>query len=152
MNDGLETLIVQEVAAVGYEVVELKRGGSRSRPTIDVRIDRLDGAAITVDDCARVSRALEQALETSQAVAERYVLEVSSPGVERPLRHIADWRRFVGSRAKVLSPVLHGRADVEIVAVEGEPGAEVVLVRGERGDEHRLTLADVKEARLAFHW
>jgi ribosome maturation factor RimP len=85
-------------------------------------------------------------------LGDRYVLEVSSPGLERPLRNAADWQRFVGRKASVSSPALNGREEVEIVAIDGDPGAEVVLVRDERGQEQRVALADVKDARLAFHW
>jgi ribosome maturation factor RimP len=80
------------------------------------------------------------------------VLEVSSPGVERPLRTARDWRRFAGRRAKVLSEELGGREEVEILEILGEPGAEEIVVRTPRGDEKRIPLAGVKEARLAFHW
>jgi ribosome maturation factor RimP len=152
VSDELEDLVVQEVTGAGYEVVEVRRGGSRSRPTVDVRIDRLDGTPVTVEDCALVSRALEPVLDGSAFVPERYVLEVSSPGVERPIKRPADWRRFTGRRAKVLSPQLGGRVEIEIIGLEGEPGAEVAVVRDARGTEHRLPLAEVKEARLAFHW
>jgi ribosome maturation factor RimP len=152
VNDDLEKLVEQEVAAAGYEVVEVRRAGTRTRPTIDVRIDRTDGERVTVDDCARVSRALEQVLDGSPLVSERYVLEVSSPGVERPIKRPADWRRFAGRKARVLSPQLGGRVEIEIIGLEGEPGAEAAVVRDARGAEHRLPLAEIKEARLAFHW
>ncbi len=152
MKEALEKVVATEVDKVGYDLVELRVGGSRSRPTLDVRIDRRDGQAVTVDDCATVSRAVEARLDAGQEAGERYRLEVSSPGVERLLRDAADWRRFAGSRASVLSPALHGREEVEILGVEDVDGRAVALVRDARGDEQRIALADVKEARLAFHW
>jgi ribosome maturation factor RimP len=152
MNDGLEHLVKTTLDEMGLDLVEVRRGGSRSRPTIDVRVERRDGTAVTVDDCARASRALEARLDADGTVGERYVLEVSSPGVERPLLKAADWRRFAGQRAKVLSDALGGREEVEIVALDGDPGAEVVVVRDSRGAERRVPLAQVREARLAFHW
>jgi ribosome maturation factor RimP len=152
MSDGLEELVTTTLDEMGLDLVEVRRGGSRSRPTIDVRVERRDGMAVTVDDCARASRALEARLDAEGNVGERYVLEVSSPGVERPLLKPADWRRFAGKRAKVLSDALGGREEVEIVALDGEPGAEVVVVRDGRGAERRVPLAQVREARLAFHW
>ena len=152
MNDGLEHLVTTALDEMGLDLVEVRHGGSRSRPTIDVRIERRDGMAVTVDDCARASRALEARLDADGSVGERYVLEVSSPGVERPLLKPADWRRFAGQRVKVLSDALGGREEVEIVALDGEPGAEVVVVRDGRGAERRVPLAQVREARLAFHW
>ena len=134
------------------DVVEVRRGGSRSRPTIDVRVERRDEQPVTVDDCARASRALEATLDADGRFGDRYVLEVSSPGVERPLLKPRDWQRFAGRKAKVLSEALGGREEVEIVALEGEPGGEIVVVRDARGLEKRFPLAQVREARLAFHW
>ncbi len=152
MKEALEKVVATEVDKVGYDLVELRVGGSRARPTLDVRIDRRDGEAVTVDDCATVSRAVEARLDAGQEAGERYRLEVSSPGVERLLRGAADWRRFTGSRASVSSPALHGREEVEILGVEEADGRTLVVVRNARGDEQRIALADVKEARLAFHW
>lgn len=152
MNDALEGLVTATLDGMQLDLVEVRRGGSRSRPTIDVRMERRDGRAVTVDDCARASRALEARLDADGNLGERYVLEVSSPGVERPLLKPADWRRFAGQKVKVLSDALGGRQEVEIVALEGDPGAEVVVVRDGRGAERRVSLAQVREARLAFHW
>jgi ribosome maturation factor RimP len=152
VNDSLEDVVVTTLAGLDLDLVEIRRGGSRSRPTIDVRIERRDGEAVTVDDCARASRAIEARLDAEGTFGERYVLEVSSPGVERPLLKPSDWQRFAGKRAKVLSDALGGREEVEIVALEGDAGNEIVIVRDGRGAERRVPLSQVREARLAFHW
>ena len=152
MNGSLEDAVATTLAGLELDLVEIRHGGSRSRPTIDVRIERRDGEAVTVDDCARASRAIEARLDAEGTVGERYVLEVSSPGVERPLLKASDWRRFAGKRAKVLSDALGGREEVEIVSLEGDAGNEIVIVRDGRGAERRVPLSQVREARLAFHW
>ncbi len=152
MNEALEVIVTEELDRLAYDLVELRTAGSRARPTLQLRIDRRDGAPITVSDCAIVSRAVETRLEAEKKVGPEYVLEVSSPGIERPLHTVADWRRFVGQRASVLSPALQGRAEVEIVGVEGNEGAESVVIRTAQGIEQRIALADVKDARLAFTW
>jgi len=152
VNAQLEELVSAALGALGFELFGLRVGGSRARPVLDVRIDRSDGGAVTVDDCAAASRAVEARLDAEGSLGERYVLEVSSPGLERPLRHAGDWRRFVGRWASVLSPELHGREEVEILAVEGEAGSVEARVRAAGGTERRIALAGVKEARLAFHW
>src|SRR5215212_7238292 len=103
MNQALEDFVRREVDGLGFDLVEFRRGGTARRPLLDVRIDRRDGAKVTIDDCAHVSRALEPKLDATGLVGDQYVLEVSSPGVERPLRHAADWRRFVGRRARISS-------------------------------------------------
>jgi ribosome maturation factor RimP len=158
VKDALEDVVVSELDAVGFDLVELRRGGTRNRPLIEVRIDRRDGAAVSVDDCALVSRALESRLDGGGLVSPHYVLQVSSPG-ERLIRTAADWRRFVGRWANVLSPEHGGRFEGKIVGVEdgggGGTGSEVVVLEptgGKEGDQRRIPLAAVKEARLAFHW
>ena len=103
MNDELEHVVTEWLDEAGFDLVELRKGGTRSRPVLEVRIDRRDGEKVTVDDCARASRALEARLDTGALVSDRYVLQVSSPG-ERPLRTPAEWRRFVGRWASVLAP------------------------------------------------
>ena len=152
MNEALEVFVKKEVEELGYDLVELRVGGTARRPLLDVRIDRLDGEKITIDDCALVSRAIEPRLDASGLVGENYVLEVSSPGVERPLRNAADWRRFAGRTAKVLAPSLGGRIEVEVVGVDDSSGKPMAVMRDARGTEQRIPLADVREARLVFRW
>ncbi len=148
--------MVAELDALGMDLVEFRVGGSRSRPVLDIRIDRRDLEKVQVGDCERASRAIEAKLDASPGVVDsRYVLEVSSPGMERPVRTIAEWRRFVGRRASIKSPrfaSVGGRVEVDIVAVNGTDGHEQIVVRDLKGNEHQLALADVQEARLVFHW
>src|SRR4051794_22040492 len=96
MNDALQKIVSEELTALGLELFELRSVGTKNRPVLDVRIDRLDGEKITVDDCAKASRAIEAKLDEGNVVGTKYVLEVSSPGVERPLRNAQDWKRYVG--------------------------------------------------------
>ena len=157
MNGTLEDLVVSEIKPLRLELFELKLGGSKGRPVVDVRVEREDGEKVTVDDCAAASRAIETKLDAEDFGGRRYVLEVSSPGIERPLRNAKDWARFVGSTVVVTTNVAGDPAgrrtdEVEIAGVEGDAGREVVIVRNERGDERRFPLAAVEKARLAFHW
>ena len=133
--------------------MELRLGGSKGRPVLDVRIDRLDREKVQVGDCQKASRAIEARLDADpDLIPSRYVLEVSSPGMERPLRKAAEWERFVGRQVSVNSLALHGRQEMEIVAVEGAAGQERLRLRDAKGNEQIIALADVTDARLAFHW
>ena len=153
MGEVIEPIVVQELDAHGFDLVELRRGGSRSRPVFEIRIDRRDGTKVTIEDCARASRALEARLEAGALVSEQYVLEVSSPGADRPLRTAADWRRFIGRQAVVTCGALAGgKQEVEILGLEGEDNAAVVHMRDPKGRETHVPLADITQARLAFHW
>ncbi len=150
MNEELERLVSDELNVLDFDLVELRRGGTKARPLVEVRIDRRDGQKVTVDDCARASRAIEARLDASALLSDRYVLQVSSPG-ERPLRTAAEWQRFVGRWANVLSPAHGGRFEARIAAVGGGTGSEVVDLELASGEHRVVPLGEVKEARLAFH-
>ena len=152
MKEALEELIHKEVTRLGFELASVAVRGTRSRPVVDVRLDRIDGGAITVDDCARVSRVLEARLDEARTLGEHYVLEVSSAGVERPLRSVSDWRRFAGRQASVVADAVGGRAELEIVGVEGPEGTEVVILRSAAGHMYRVGIPEIRDARLVFHW
>ena len=152
MSDELQAIVESEVESLGFELFELKRGGSRHRPALDVRVDRKDGGAVTVDDCARISRALEARFDAVGTLGERYVLEVSSPGIERPLKTADHWRRFTGKKVSVLSPALGGRIEAENIGVVDENGQLLLRLRTAKGEEKQVPLAEVKDARLVFEW
>jgi len=89
MMSDLESVVTAELEVLGYGLVLLRRGGTRSRPVLEVRIDRHDGSPVTVGDCVRASRAIEARLDTagddgSLVGSSRYELQVSSPGDARP--------------------------------------------------------------------
>jgi ribosome maturation factor RimP len=150
--DALSEQIRSQVAALGFELADLRQVGTRERPILQVRIDRPDsrpGHGVTADDCGTVSRSLERYLESAGLVGPRYVLEVSSPGLERPLRWPEHWRRFVGRQVRLRSPAVPGRPTAEIVDV---PDDDHVRLRLADGTETTLALADVREANLVVEW
>ena len=146
--DALLAPIRDHVTGLGFELVDLKRTGTLQRPILQVRVDRPDsrpGQGVTADDCAAISRSLERFLETRAMVGPRYVLEVSSPGFERPLRWPEHWRRFIGRDARVRAKSLPGRSRVRIVAV---PDDEHVIVRRDDGTDLTLAFEAIREATL----
>ena len=157
MSQTLQEIVTKELEPLELELFELHSRGTKSRPVLDVRIERRDGAKITVDDCARASRAIEARLDAEHTVGDRYVLEVSSPGVERPLRNARDWSKFVGRDAVVTadatasSPELSSK-EVRIAGIEGDAGAEIAVLEDAAGETQRIPLAAIKKARLAFNW
>jgi ribosome maturation factor RimP len=137
----LEIVVEGALDGLGFDLVDLRRHGSRARPAIEIRIDRRDGERVTVEDCARVSRVIEP------LVGEQTELQVSSPGADRPLKTERDWRRFVGRRALVKSAAFGGRKEVEIVAVD-----DGVVTLRDGATEYRVALSTIDEARLTFNW
>jgi ribosome maturation factor RimP len=159
----IEQELAARVESLGYELVEVRWGGSGQRPQLKLRIDRPDsgpGAGVTVDECASVSRALEPWLDEHEALPERYVLEVSSPGVERPLVRGRDFERFRGERVAVvgtgLLAGLSTRLEGELLGLEGAgTAAEAVRLRlsGKTGDrEVSIPRSEIRRANLLFEW
>jgi ribosome maturation factor RimP len=111
---------------------------------------------VTLDDCAQVSRSLERWLEEDGEVPDRYVLEVSSPGIERPLVRPRDFERFAGQEVavKCRSPVEgHGkRLQGRLTGLRGEAPDTVVRLGLEDGSTVDIPHADVVRAHLVFRW
>ena len=156
----IEAELERRVEDLGYELVEIRWGGSGRRPMLKLRIDRPDtvpGEGITVDECAQVSRALEPWLDTHEGLSEQYVLEVSSPGVDRPLVRERDFERFRGEHVAVKGrEVLLGRA----TRLEGEllgladagTENEAVLLRLADGEEVSVPRSEIRKAHLVYTW
>lgn len=157
---GLAPEIERAVAELGFELVELEVAGNRARPILRVYIDRPDSVpgepAVTLEDCTKVSRGLEPMLDARDDLSERYVLEVSSPGVERPLVRPRDWSRFAGHPVSVRGrATLAGKArrlEGELLGLRGEGEAETVALRLPGGEEVEFPLAEVEKAHLVYRW
>ncbi len=96
----LEDLIQPTIDALGYDLVRLMVSG-RQRPTLQVMAERKDRHPMTVEDCETISRALSAKLDVEDPLPNAYTLEVSTPGIDRPLVKSLDFQRFSGHLAKV---------------------------------------------------
>jgi ribosome maturation factor RimP len=134
---------------LGYELYDLALTGSGGHTILRVRIDRPEG--VSLQDCERVSKSLSALLDQADPLPNRYDLEVSSPGAERPLRNLDEYRRFIGKRANVR----YRMGDSEQVA-EGRLTAvsdqmiELQLGEGKHQRTMSMPFADIIAARLAI--
>jgi ribosome maturation factor RimP len=96
----IEAVIGPSLAAMGYDVVRVLISGGHA-PRLQVMVERTDRAGMTVDDCAEVSRAVSALLDVADPIAGPYTLEVSSPGIDRPLTRLEDYSRFAGHEARL---------------------------------------------------
>lgn len=141
-----------EIGRLGFELVDARVGGSSRRRSVHVRIDRPDsrpGFGVTSDDCTRVSRALLERLAADWPGEALDDFEVSSPGVERPIRWPEHWRRFTGSRVRLKARGVTGRPQAVIVDVPDEAHVTLDI---EGVGRATLPLADIKEATLVVDW
>ena len=147
MNEtDLMTMLEPELNTLGYELVDLElRLGSRSG-LVRLFIDAEDG--ITLDDCERVSHQVSALFDVEDPIPGHYVLEVSSPGVNRRLRKRSDFVRFQGDRAKVelIQPLESGRRRFTgTISTVGEEDFSIEV----DGQTYHLRFDDVDTARLA---
>src|SRR3954471_10132385 len=158
-DDGLAAAIESRVEELGFELVELDVAGNRARPILRVYLDRPGSApgqpAVSLDDCTAVSRALEPMLDGRPGLSERYLLEFSSPGVERPLTRPRDWTRFAGQEVSVRGKSTLGgkarRLQGELLGLtQGDDGVDTVALRLPDGEEVGFPLAEVEKAHLVY--
>lgn len=99
LEERLRSVVEPVCEAEGFELVRLRVTGSKNK-TLQVMAEREDGT-MSAEDCARLSRAVSPALEADDPIADPYTLEVSSPGIDRPLTRLKDYARWEGFAAKV---------------------------------------------------
>ena len=141
---GLHKLFEPGVQALGCELVDVEYAADGGRNVLRVYIDRPEG--ITVDYCAKVRRQVSAVLDVEDPIPEGYTLEVSSPGLDRPLVKRADFERFAGREVKVrMREAQSGRRNFK-GTLEGVQGDAIVL----QVDQERFSLpmARIERARL----
>jgi ribosome maturation factor RimP len=140
----IEDIVAPTIVGMGFELVRvhLSRGG-----TLQVMIEPADGRPMDVEDCANVSRALSAVLDVEDPITSAYTLEVSSPGIDRPLTRAKDYVRWTGhmARLETTEPV-EGRRRFKGTLLGLEDG--IVKLRLESGEETGVPLSAVSRAKL----
>lgn len=131
VSPSMDTLIATTVGGLGYNLVEVERAG---RGLVRVTIERPDGQFVTVDDCEKVTRQLQYAFEVDNVDYAR--LEVSSPGLDRPLRTAAEFERFVGQWVDITLKAPMGQGQGNRRKFRG------VLAAGEQSGQWQISWSD----------
>ncbi|MDY0009391.1 MAG: ribosome maturation factor RimP [Bdellovibrionales bacterium] len=145
----IERAIAPTAASMGYDLVRiLILGAGTSRPTLQIMAERPDGTML-IDDCSRLSQAVSAILDVEDIISEAYVLEVSSPGIDRPLTRLKDFERYAGFETRIeMHSAIEGQRKFKGVlrGVEGD----IVLLETETGAMARLPFADMDKAKLVL--
>ncbi|MCP4490762.1 MAG: ribosome maturation factor RimP [Gammaproteobacteria bacterium] len=141
----LTELFAPVVESMGYELVGVELSGGSGHGTLCVYIDHKDG--VSLDDCASISHQISAILDVEEPIQQAYNLEVSSPGLDRPLFKLEDYQRFSGQLAKIkMAIALDGRRNFKgVLQAVVEPNLIEIEVDGE---VYRLPLADIGKANL----
>jgi len=133
----------------GCRLIEIEINRGQGRWLVRFYIDK--EAGVTVDVCAEVSQTLDRYLEAQDPIDTAYTLEVSSPGIDRPLRKEDDFKSFVGENVRVsIHAPIDGRKNFSGKLVEVEDG--IISVQVESDECVRISLDDIKKARLKSEW
>ena len=147
LSQVIERIITPTVEGMGYELVRLTISGGQ-RKTLQVMAERKDGQNMSLDDCSHLSRAVSAVLDVEDPIEGAYSLEVSSPGIDRPLTRPKDYERFAGFEAKLetLAPI-DGRKRFKgkLLGLEGK----TVKIDVE-GTPMALPLEEIEKAKLVL--
>ena len=141
-------LIEPSLEAMGYQIVRVQISGGHHRPTLQVMAERADGGGMTVEDCTQISRAVSALLDVADPLPTAYTLEVSSPGIDRPLVKPRDYERFAGHEARLETRWPIGgrrRFRGKLVGLEGD----AVRVATPEGDV-ALPIGEIESAKLVL--
>lgn len=143
----IERMIASTVEAMGFRLVRVLVSG-RGKPKLQVMAERLDGKAMGVDDCAGISREISAALDVEDPFDGIYTLEVSSPGIDRPLVTSQDFERFAGFEARVeTGRPIGGRRRFRGRLIGLHDGCVRIMVEGATLD---LPYPDIQRAKLVL--
>jgi ribosome maturation factor RimP len=118
----IEELIAPTINSLGYDLVRVQILDEGTK-TLQIMVDRLDEANLTVDDCSVISKEISVIIDINDPIGENYLLEVSSPGIDRPLLRFKDFEKYAGFHARVdMSIALEGRKKFKgkLTGIEGD--------------------------------
>ena len=144
----LAARVTPTLEALGYELVRVAVIG-RERPTVQIMADRADGGRFGIEDCEALSRTLGALLDVEDPLPGAWTLEVSSPGIDRPLTRAKDWNRYAGHLARVEMAVAQaGRKRFAGVVLGAD--RETARLRLDDGSEIALPRAEIRRAKLVL--
>jgi len=140
----VEILALPVLEERGLELIEVQYRREQSGWVLRLIIDKQEG--VSLDDCTAVSREISQLLDIEDFIDQTYNLEVSSPGLDRPLKNMADFQRFIGRKAKIKTIAPIDGEHVFIGKILQATGETIILAVGSR--ELEIPFAQVAKARL----
>jgi ribosome maturation factor RimP len=143
----IEGLVEPPLDGMGYELVRVHLTGG-ARPTLQIMAERKDRCEMTVEDCAEISRNLSALLDVEDPIPDTYSLEVSSPGIDRPLVRLDDYDRFAGFEARIETKRPHDGRRKFTGRLAGVRGRKVAI--GDDGGEAEIPFDDIASAKLVL--
>ena len=147
-QDKLTQMLKPAVEGLGYELVGIENLPMGKHTVLRVYIDSADGDGITVNDCSRVSHQVSGVLEVEEPIKGQFTLEVSSPGIDRPLFSFEQFEQFVGSKVKLkLFHAIEGKRKITGM-IESINGDDIIIKDADSDSSFQLQMDDIDKANI----
>ena len=157
-------IVEPEANALGFDLVRVRifgksEAGDGEEPALQIMAERPETGQLVIDDCAALSRRISDRIDELEEagevlIADAYRLEVSSPGIDRPLTRLKDFAKWAGHEAKVrlVNPVEGNRKDLfgTLAGLEGDAGTEAIQFDDRKSGRVQFVLADIQSAKLVL--
>ena len=144
---GLHRLIEPEVKRLGFDLVRVQMIGGSSDPTLQVMAERRDTRQLDIADCETISRGLSDVLDAADPIEGSYRLEISSPGIDRPLTRLKDYKDWAGYEARVHLFEAHDGRKNFTGMLQGVEDQQVLILTKD-GEAHALPFSEISSAKL----
>lgn len=152
----IDAMIRPALEDMGFDLVQVIISGSDRRPVLQIMAEKSDDAAdnenrrITIDDCQTISKTVSALLDVEDPIKNAYTLEVGSPGIDRPLVKLSDFKRFEGHEVKIEAPLViedRKRYQGDIIKVSDD---EVIHISGKDDEIFELPFDKIQKAKLVL--
>jgi len=152
MRKDLSALIEELVSKQGFYLVELQHSVSRGKDLLNIFIDNRDG--VTLNDCEKISRLLEEEIEKDGLASDNYRLEVSSPGIDRPLKKLADFVHFRGKmvRLRLSDSFLERTGKRNLVGTINHVEDQVIKIESKDKMIFEVSFNEIVKGKLEIDW
>lgn len=144
----LTRLIEPELKSLGYDLVRVAFIGGTSDPTLQVMAERPDTRQLHLGDCETISRRLSDVLDAADPIEGAYRLEVSSPGIDRPLTRLKDYDDWSGHEARITLAEPQGGRKQFSGTIRGTGEGGVVHLKGKDGNDYPIPFSSISSAKL----
>ncbi|MCK5041255.1 MAG: ribosome maturation factor RimP [Sphingomonadales bacterium] len=147
-TDQLNALLEPIITGMGFELIRISYGGA-DRPVLQIMAERPDGT-MSIEDCTRLSREISTIMDVEDPIASNFSLEVSSPGIDRPLTRLKDFDNYSGFEAKVVLKIAVDDRRRFRGTILGTSGENILLRTTDTDEEFSFVLDDIQSAKLVI--
>lgn len=146
----IDPIIRPALESMGYDLVRLDLVGTAQQPTLQIMAERVSDGRIGVEDCREISKTVSALLDVEDPISSAYRLEVSSPGIDRPLVALKDYVRFKGHEAKIEAPLIMENRKRFQGIIGDIKDEDIIVIEDEKGEIFEIPFGKIQKAKLVL--